>query len=260
MTDHALNLSITGLTSAFERGQLDPVAVLDRLAEEVRSDKREVNAFCHIDLDQARDQAEASAQRWRSGRPLSVLDGVPVSIKDLTDVAGWPTRRGSLSTNSTPAPKDALLVTFLREAGAVLFAKTTTTEFGWTTASSNPHTGTTRNPRDLSRSAGGSSSGAAAQVAAGWGPLAIGSDAGGSVRIPASYCGVVGFKPTFGAIPLAPQSAFAEFAHIGPLARSVEDCQIAMRVVGQPSNRDPSSLFSRSTRTRPSRLRIGWTL
>lgn len=256
----ALKLDIRALGSAYTRGEHDPVAVLQALLVEASADPLKLNAFCHLDAEGALAEARASSARWQAGQALGPLDGIPVSIKDLLPVAGWPTRRGSLATaGDPPSEQDAPLVTHLRNAGAVLFGKTTTTEFGWTTASHNPHAGTTRNPLDPSRSAGGSSSGAAAQVAAGWGPLAVGSDAGGSVRIPAAYCGLVGFKPTFGAIPAAPQSAFAEFAHFGPLSRSVADCMISMQVLGQQNARDPASLYPRQGTVRlPTRLRIGW--
>lgn len=259
---HAWQLGIAGLNAAYARRVLGPEAVLQSLLEAIAADTRGINAFCHLDAQAALEQARASAQRWQQGRALGPLDGVPVSIKDLLPVAGWPTRRGSRSTaGDPPAAQDAPLVARLRAAGAVLFGKTSTTEFGWCVDSHNPHSGTTRNPRDPARSAGGSSSGAAAQIAAGWGPLAIGSDAGGSVRLPASWCGVVGFKPSYGAIPAAPQSAFAEFAHFGPLTRSVADCAAAMAVLAQPDARDPASLYPRgaSPRAAPATgLRIGW--
>jgi aspartyl-tRNA(Asn)/glutamyl-tRNA(Gln) amidotransferase subunit A len=259
MHGHAWQLDIAGLNAAYARGVHDPESVLQSLLGVIGADTREINAFCHLDAEAALAQAHASAQRWRTGQALGPLDGVPVSIKDLLPVAGWPTRRGSRSTaGDPPATQDAPLVGLLRAAGAVLFGKTTTTEFGWTTESSNPHSGTTRNPRDLSRSAGGSSSGAAAQIAAGWGPLAIGSDAGGSIRLPASWCGIVGFKPTYGAVPAGAQSAFAEFAHFGPMTRSVADCCSAMSVLAQADARDPSSLYPRSAQARSGRLRIGW--
>jgi aspartyl-tRNA(Asn)/glutamyl-tRNA(Gln) amidotransferase subunit A len=261
--DPQLGLDIAALTAAYRDGMHTPEAVLDALLAAIAADKRAINAFCLIDAEGARAQAHAAGERWRTGRPLSALDGVPVSIKDLMNVAGWPTRRGSLvSAGDAPVSQDAPCVAPLRAAGCVLFGKTTTTEFGWQIGSTSPQAGTTRHPLDTTRSPGGSSCGAAAQVAAGWGPLALGSDAGGSVRIPASYCGLVGFKPTFGAIPVAPQSAFAEFAHMGPLTRSVDDAIATMAVLSHPDVRDPSSLFERDavavTATRP--LRIGWTL
>lgn len=261
--DPRLALDIAALTAAYRDGTHTPEAVLDAVLAAIAADTRGINAFCLLDAEGARAQARAAGERWRDGRPLSALDGVPVSIKDLMNVAGWPTRRGSLAAaGAAPALQDAPCVAPLRAAGCVLFGKTTTTEFGWQIGSTSPQAGTTRHPLDTTRTPGGSSCGAAAQVAAGWGPLALGSDAGGSVRIPASYCGLVGFKPSFGAIPVAPQSAFAEFAHMGPLTRNVDDAIVAMGVLSQPDVRDPTSLFPRdvvrATGTRP--LRIGWTL
>lgn len=261
--DPRLALDIAALTAGYRDGMHTPEAVLDALLTAIAADTHGINAFCLIDAEGARAQARAAGERWRAGRPLSALDGVPVSIKDLMNVAGWPTRRGSLAAVGVAlAPQDAPCVAPLRAAGCVLFGKTTTTEFGWQIGSTSPQSGTTRHPLDATRTPGGSSCGAAAQVAAGWGPLALGSDAGGSVRIPASYCGLVGFKPSFGAIPVAPQSAFAEFAHMGPLTRSVDDAIAAMAVLSQRDVRDPTSLFPRHTvatsGTRP--LRIGWTL
>jgi aspartyl-tRNA(Asn)/glutamyl-tRNA(Gln) amidotransferase subunit A len=256
-----LQLGIVALTDAYRKGTYTPEVVLETLLATIAADQRDIGAFCLIDADAARVQARISGERWRAGRSISLLDGIPVSIKDLMNVAGWPTRRGSLASAGDPvALGDAPCVAPLRAAGCVIFGKTTTTEFGWQIASRNPHTGVTRNPLDLSRSAGGSSSGAAAQVAAGWGPLSLGSDAGGSVRIPAAYCGLVGFKPTFGAIPVAPQSAFAEFAHMGPFTRDVRDVIAAMSVLSQPDIRDPSSLFVRTAARATRQLRIGVTL
>ncbi|RJG04769.1 amidase [Noviherbaspirillum cavernae] len=259
-----LAMDIAQLADAYRHGRLSPVEVMQTLLDEIARDAHDaqgINAFCHLDPEAALAVARASEQRYLKGLPCGPLDGVPVSIKDLVNVAGWPTRRGSLSSAcDPPAAQDSPSTALLRAAGAVIFGKTTTTEFGWTIVSDNPHSGITRNPHDVTRSAGGSSSGAAAQVAMGWGPLALGSDAGGSVRIPASYCGVVGFKPTFGAIPLAPQSAFAEFAHLGPLTRNVADCIAAMSVLSQPDARDPSSLYPRAASIEARPLRIGWTM
>ena len=252
--------SLSRQVQAYRTGSLSPVAVLEALLSAIQSDTADINAFCWLDTDRALRQASESEARYRAGRPLGPLDGVPVSVKDLVAVQGWPTRRGSNTSADDPvAAIDAPSVALMRQAGCVVFGKTTTTEFGWTIGSSNPHSGVTRNPRSTKHSAGGSSSGAAAQIAAGWGHVALGSDAGGSVRIPASWCGVVGFKPTFGAIPLAPQSAFAEFAHLGLLAASVADCAWAFPALSGTHRLDPSSLYGRSQSTLPGPcLRIGW--
>jgi len=259
--DELLGLGVAPLTRAFHDAICTPVDVLEALQSAIEEGDELINAFCHLDWQQAFEAARESALRYRAGAPLGPLDGVPVSVKDLTDVRGWPTRRGSLVlAEAGPASDDAPAVALLRRGGAVLFGKTNTTEFGWTIRSDNPLDGLTRNPIDPAHSAGGSSSGAAAHVAAGWGPLALGSDAGGSVRIPASYCGLVGFKPTFGAIPMVPSSAFTEFAHLGPLSRSVDDCRAAMQVLSRPDPRDLASTFFRKQGEGSRPVRVGWTL
>ncbi|MDX3906052.1 MAG: amidase family protein [Pigmentiphaga sp.] len=255
-----LSKSAVELHEAYRSRTLSPLELATALLEALDDDARELNAFCLIDREAAMRAAEASARRWRSGSPIGPLDGIPVSIKDMVDVAGWPTRRGSrLTAGAGPAAADAPSVALLRQAGAVLFGKTTTSEFGWLADSDSAHTGVTHNPAAPGRSAGGSSMGAAAHVARGWGPLAVGSDAGGSVRIPASYCGLVGIKPSFGAIPSGPKlSAFADFAHLGPIARSVADCRLALQVMGRPHPLDPHSLYSRAQELPPRRPAIAY--
>lgn len=255
-----LSKTAAELHEAYRARALSPLDLATALMEAVADDARDLNAFCVLDRDAALRDAEASARRWRSGTPIGPLDGVPVSIKDLVDVAGWPTRRGSnMTAGAAPAAADAPSVALLRQGGAVLFGKTTTTEFGWLADSESPYTGITRNPLAPDRSAGGSSMGAAAHVARGWGPLALGSDAGGSIRIPASYCGLVGLKPTFGAVPSGPRlSAFAEYAHLGPIARTVADCRLALQVMGRPHLLDPHSLYARAQDLPPRRPAIGY--
>ncbi|OVZ64847.1 hypothetical protein CDO44_01175 [Pigmentiphaga sp. NML080357] len=255
-----LSKSAAELHEAYRSRALSPLDLATALMDAVAEDTATLNAFCLLDREAALGAAEASAKRWRAGTPIGPLDGIPVSIKDLVDVAGWPTRRGSrLTAGAPPAAADAPSVALLRQAGAVLFGKTTTAEFGWLADSESPHTGITANPRAPGRSAGGSSIGAAAHVAQGWGPLALGSDAGGSIRIPASYCGLVGLKPTYGAIPSGPKlSAFSEFAHLGPIARSVADCRLALQVMGKPHPLDPHSLYGRAHDLPPRRPVIAY--
>jgi aspartyl-tRNA(Asn)/glutamyl-tRNA(Gln) amidotransferase subunit A len=259
-TRPAYSLGIRDMRSRFADGTLSPVEVAATLIDAAEQDPHRVSPFVLLDRKAALAAAQASEARWRHGAALGPLDGVPVSIKDMTNVAGWPTRRGSHATAGEPvAAQDAPAVRLLREGGAVLFGKTTTTEYGWAVISESPQGGITRNPHALAHTAGGSSSGAAAQVAMGWGPLALGSDAGGSVRVPASYCGLVALKPTFSMIPQPAQSAFSEVAHLGPIVRSVDDCRIAMQVLGQPDALDPASLFARHRAVLPERpLRIGY--
>ena len=253
-------LSITQLREAYARQQFTPQDVLQSLFKAIGDDP--IHAFTALDKDTALEAAQASSRRWQLQTPRSVLDGIPVSIKDLIAMKGLPARRGSLTTSTQPVPDDAPVVQLLRDSGAVLFGKTTTTEWGSAIHGDSPAHGRTLNPMAHDRTVGGSSCGAAAQLASHWGPMAIGSDAGGSVRVPASYTGLVAFKPTFGCIPAWPISPFAEFAHLGPMGRCVEDIALAMQVIGQPHSKDPASLYPRQNnaglRGRTQALRIGY--
>ena len=172
-----------------------------------------------------------------------MLDGVPTSIKDLILTRGWPTRRGSRTVDpKQPWDVDAPATARLREAGAVLLGKTTTPEFGCKGETNSPLTGITRNPWDLSKTPGGSSGGTAAAVAAGMGPLSVGTDGAGSVRIPAAFCGNFGLKPSFGRVPAYPLSPMGTVAHLGPHTMSVRDAALMMNVLKQPDARDWTSL------------------
>lgn len=208
------------MLSAYARQQLTPVDVLQAITERVARLNPGLNAFAVMN-PAALQAAGESASRWRSGRPIGILDGVPCTVKDLVDLAGFPTRRGSRTTSPDPVADDAPMVMGLKAAGAVILGKTTTTEFGWKSPGDCPLHGITRNPWNPAHTTGGSSAGAGAAGAAGFGPLHIGTDAGGSVRIPAAWCGLVGLKPTYGRIPQWPASAFAGVAVAGPIpARS----------------------------------------
>jgi len=203
----------------------------------------QVNAFCLVDADAAMAQAEASEARWAEGEPLSPLDGVPVAVKDLLLTKGWPTRRGSLTVDAKgPWTEDAPCVARLREAGAVLIGKTTTPEFGWKGSTDSPLTGITRNPWDTGKTPGGSSGGSSAALAARFAPLALGTDGGGSIRIPASFSGVFGLKPSFGRVPAYPLSPFGTVAHVGPMSRTVRDSAMLLNVISKPDARDWHSL------------------
>ena len=202
MNDPSL-LSAEDLLALYARRVLDPVEVLQSVTERVARLNSGINAFAAMN-PKALIQAGESAARWRIGRPLGPLDGVPVTVKDLVDVAGMPTRRGSRLTDATPVAEDAPSVVGLKAAGAVILGKTTTTEYGWKSPGDCPLHGITRNPWNPNFTPGGSSSGAAAACAAGFGALHVGTDAGGSIRIPAAWCGVVGLKPSFGRVPQWP--------------------------------------------------------
>ncbi len=204
-----------------------------------------LNAFCHVDTSGALASARAAEARFIAGTPLGPLDGVPVGIKDLILTRGMPTRRGSLTTSPDgPWSDDAPLAARLREAGAVLIGKTTTPEFGWKGVTDSPLTGITRNPWNPAMTPGGSSGGAAVQVACGMGPIGIGTDGGGSIRIPSSFTGVFGFKPSYGRVPAWPASQVGTLAHAGPMTRSVLDAALAMAVISGWDARDWTALPS----------------
>jgi len=240
VTDPAL-MSAEALLAHYASGRLSPVEALQAITERVARHNPAVNAFAVLD-PRALQAAGESAQRWRAGRPLGALDGVPCTVKDLVDLAGFPTRRGSRTTSPSAVPDDAPAVLGLKAAGAVIIGKTTTTEFGWKTPGDCPLHGITRNPFDVSRTPGGSSSGAAAAAAAGFGPLHLGTDAGGSIRIPAAWCGAVGLKPTFGRVPQWPIGAFGAVAVAGPITRTVRDAALMLSALARFDGRDPFSL------------------
>ncbi len=239
MTSDLADLSAVELLRAYRTGVASPVeAVRACLARIERLDST-FGAFTLVDGERALAAARESETRWRAGQPLGALDGVPTTVKDLVLVAGWPTRRGSLSTvGDPPAEEDAPAVARLRAAGAVLLGKTTTPEFGWKGVTDNPCGEVARNPWDPRLTAGGSSGGAAVAAALGMGALHIGTDGGGSIRIPAGFSGIVGLKPTFGRVPAWPASPFGTLAHLGPMARTVGDAALMLEVMAGPHPRD----------------------
>jgi len=244
MTDDLARLPATALVEHYAAGRLSPVeavrACLDRIAE---ADGR-LNAMTRVDADAALAAARESEARWRAGAPRRgpfgcCLDGVPTAIKDIVLVRGWPTRRGSTTTDpDAPAVEDSPAVARLREAGAAFVGMTATPEFGWKGVTDSPLTGVTRNPWDPGTTPGGSSGGAAVAAATGMAALALGTDGGGSVRIPAGFTGVFGFKPSFGRVPAWPASPFGTVSHIGPLTRTVADGVLMLQAMAQPDLRD----------------------
>ena len=240
LTDPAL-MPAELLLHHYQKLTLSPVEALQAVTERIARLNPRLNAFAVLN-PRALEAAGQSAARWRAGRPLGALDGVPCTVKDLLDLAGFPTRRGSRLTSPDPVAEDAPAVLALRNAGAVIVGKTTTTEYGWKTPGDCPLHGITRNPWNPAYTTGGSSSGAGAAGAACFGPLHIGTDAGGSVRIPAAWCGLVGLKPTFGRIPQWPLGAFANVACAGPMTRTVGDCALMLTVLARHDRRDPFSL------------------
>ncbi len=240
MTEADCFLTIAELGERYGSAATTPTAITELHLQRLARIDPLLNAMQIVDIDGALAAAESSDQRWRSGTPLGPLDGVTVTIKDNVDVAGFPTRHGSLTTSDTPALHDSPVVARLREAGAVILGKTRLPEFGWKGLTDGPlQSGPTRNPWNTNVSPGGSSGGAAACVAAGIGTIAFGNDGGGSIRIPANLCGLYGIKPTFGRVPHHLQEGmFATLVSGGPIARTVADAITTLAVMALPDDRD----------------------
>jgi aspartyl-tRNA(Asn)/glutamyl-tRNA(Gln) amidotransferase subunit A len=243
MTDEIAFLPATRLLALYRAKKLSPVEALAETLRRLERYEGAVNAFVLYDPEAAMAAARASEQRWQQGAPQGLLDGVPVAIKDTLLTRGWPRLVGSRTIDPNQSwDEDSPVTSQLRAHGAVLFGKTTTPEFGWKPLTDSPLSGITRNPWDLERTPGGSSGGSAVAILAGICPLAVGTDAGGSIRIPASFCGVFGLKPTFGRVAVYPPSAFGDVAHIGPMARNVGDAALMLDAIKGPDSRDWHSL------------------
>ena len=235
-------LSATELLRRYRTTELSPVEATRAVLAQIDRHNPRVNAYCLVDHDRALEQAKASERRWRQGKPTGRLDGVPVAIKDVFLTHGWPTLRGSRAIDpEQPWEEDAPAVARLRANGAVLIGKTTTPELGWKGVTDSPLTGVTRNPWDPALTAGGSSGGSAVAVVLGMAPLALGTDGGGSIRIPAAFSGLVGHKPTYGRVAQWPPSPFGSLAHAGPMAWTVVDAALMLDVIAAPDPRDWSA-------------------
>lgn len=238
-------LSAIDLLAGYREKRFSPSDVI----EEVIAALEATDALCKVMVtpmfDAARADAERATKAWRSGATVGALAGVPVTVKDLIFVAGVPARGGAPLFNQFVPDVDSAVVTSLRKAGAIITCKTTTCESGYKLTADSPVSGITRNPWSLDRTSGGSSGGAAAAVAAGCGPLAVGTDGVGSIRVPASFCGVFGIKPTFGLVPRAPgffPPSWASLAHTGPIARTVRDAALLLEAIAGHDVRDAASL------------------
>lgn len=232
-------LTAQELISLYRSGKLSPLEATQAALQAIERHNDRLNAYSFIDADGALAAAQAAEARWHRGEPLGLVDGVPVSIKDLILTRDWPTLRGSrLIDPQQDWVEDAPSVARLREQGAVILGKTTTPEFGWKGVTDSPLTGITRNPWNPEMTPGGSSGGAAVAAAMGMGALHIGTDGGGSVRIPAGFTGIVGFKASFGRVPAYPLSPFGTLANVGPMARSVGDAALMLSVISRPDRRD----------------------
>ncbi len=243
MPDQTHFLSAAELAEAYAAKELSPVEVVRTSLDRIAAYDGQINAFCWLDADITLNQARQSEARWRAGAALSPLDGVPVAIKDLLLMREWPTLRGSHTIDAKATlGTDAPSVARLREAGAVFIGKTTTPEYGFKGVTDSPLTGITRNPWDPDKTPGGSSGGSAAALAAGFCPLALGTDGGGSIRIPASFSGCYGLKPSMGRVPAYPLSPFGTLAHVGPMSRTVRDAALLLNVIARPDARDAFAL------------------
>jgi aspartyl-tRNA(Asn)/glutamyl-tRNA(Gln) amidotransferase subunit A len=240
MSDEIGYLPVTELMARYRAKALSPVETVRAAFEGIRLHEPKINAFCHVaDEDDCVRQARESEARWQQCEPMGALDGVPVSVKDAILARGWPTLKGSRLVNPDQDwNEDGPVVARLREHGAIIIGKTTTPEFNWKGVCDSPLCGITRNPWNPEMTSGGSSGGAAASLAAGIGNAAIGSDAGGSVRIPGALCGVVAIKATAGRVPNYPASPLGSMSHIGPITRTVADAALLLNVMSEPDARD----------------------
>src|SRR5215213_2272933 len=262
--------SIQSLTAAdllrlYRRRELSPVEVTRDQLDRIEKFQPVINAFIIIDREGALAAAKASEARWRKGEPVGPVDGLGATVKDNIWLKGFPSRRGSLTSDPAPVKADAPAVARLRESGAVILGKTTLPEFGWIGACHSPLTGITRNPWNLDRTPGGSSGGAAAAALLNLGWLHLGTDGAGSIRIPAAFTGVFGIKPSYGRVPAYPASPFGTLSHQGPLTRSVSDAALALTVISAPDLRDmtawntPAPDFRVGLEEGVSGLRIAWS-
>src|SRR5579864_2529763 len=252
MTPH--ELSAVELLAAYRAKRLSPLEAMKDVLDRVRRFEPHIKATYLLNAERALAEAKASETRWLRGEPSGALDGVPATVKDNLATKGEPTPLGTAASDMTPAAADAPPVARLREAGAIIFAKTTMPDYGMLSSGVSSFHPLTRNPWDLTRNPGGSSAGAAAAAAAGYGPLHIGTDIGGSVRLPAGWCGLFGLKPSLGRIPIDPPY-IGRVA--GPMTRSVDDAALMMAELSRPDQRDYTSLPPQALdwRIEPARLR-----
>ena len=233
------------LVKLFKARKASPVEATKAAIARIEAFNPQLNAFQHLDPDGALRAARASEKRWKKGgKRLSDIDGVPITIKDMVLTKGMPTRMGSAATDEAgPWTVDSPVAQRLREAGTVLLGKTTSPEYGWKGVTDSKLFGATHNPWKIGRTPGGSSGGGVAAEAVGMGNLAIGTDGAGSVRIPCSFTGLFGLKPTQGRVPLWPPSAQGTLSHIGPMTRTVRDAAMMMNVIARYDARDAYARF-----------------
>jgi aspartyl-tRNA(Asn)/glutamyl-tRNA(Gln) amidotransferase subunit A len=256
------DLSAVDLIAGYRARQFSPSEVMEDLLAHVAVWEPHIKALYLFDPDAARTLAKASTERWQRGEPSGPLEGVPVTIKDNIATKGQPVPLGAASVPQVAAPADAPPVARLREAGAVIFSKTTMPDYGMLSSGLSSFHPLTRNPWDLSKNPGGSSAGAGAAGAAGYGPLHLGSDIGGSVRLPSTWCGLVGLKPSLGRVPIDPPYVGRV---AGPMTRNVDDAALMMSVLSRPDRRDgmslpPDNINWKALDKSPRKLRFGLML
>jgi aspartyl-tRNA(Asn)/glutamyl-tRNA(Gln) amidotransferase subunit A len=256
------DLSAVDLIAGYRAKQFSPSEVLEEVLAHIAAWEPHIKALYLFDPDRARAVAKASTERWQQGEPMGMLDGVPVTIKDNIATRGQPVPLGAASVRLVAAERDAPPAARLREAGAVIFSKTTMPDYGMLSSGLSSFHALTRNPWDLSKNPGGSSAGAGAAGAAGYGPLHLGTDIGGSVRLPAGWCGLVGLKPSLGRVPIDPPYVGRV---AGPITRTVDDAALMMSVLSRPDRRDGMSLPAleinwKALEKSPRKLRIGLML
>jgi Asp-tRNA(Asn)/Glu-tRNA(Gln) amidotransferase A subunit family amidase len=231
------------LAALIRTRQVSPVEVTERILERIEVLNPRLNAFCYVAAEAARSAAREAEIAVMKNEPLGLLHGVPFSVKDVLDTRGIATTHGSRLFAEGIPDRDAVAVARLRAAGSVILGKTTTSELGHKAVTESPLFGITRNPWGLACTPGGSSGGAAAAVATGLGPVGLGTDGGGSVRIPAAFCGVFGLKPSYGRVPVYPASpGWSHVSHVGPLARTVRDAAAVLDAIAGSDDRDRHSL------------------
>ncbi|MGQ4424584.1 amidase, partial [Streptomyces violaceoruber] len=251
MSDEICAMPATELVNRIKAKEISPTEVTEAVLNRMESLNPVLHAFCEPTQDLARSTAAEVSERIAHGDPVGPLAGVPISIKDLLAVKGVRTAMGSPIYRNFVPDEDDIVVERVKASGAVILGKTTVPEFGYSGAGHNPVSPTARNPWNTEMTPGGSSAGSGAAVASGIGPVALGTDGGGSVRIPAAHCGIYGFKPSMGRVPMYPgarderfpgASSWESLAHVGPMTRTVADAALLMSVLAGPDPRDRYSL------------------
>ena len=240
--------SILEILKGYKEKKFSPLEVANEIVRKIERDNQKLNAYVFFDEEIIIKQATISQNKYEKNKIRGILEGVPISIKDLIVTDDMPTKRGTLTSSlSSKSDFDAPVVKKLKEQGAIILGKTASPEFGHKGTTQSKKYGNTNNPWDLSLNAGGSSGGSSAAVAGGLGPASIGTDGGGSIRIPCSFCGLFGHKPTFGRVPAYPISPFGSIANLGPITRTVKDSGILMNVISGPDSMDWNSLPYQNT-------------